>query len=315
MDERYYSFNRYLKERFGTRVARIPVNLNLGCPNRDGRISTGGCIYCDHTGSGVADASLPIEEQVKVGIQRIGRRYKTEKFMVYFQAFSNTYAPPEKLKELYNRALIDERIVGIIIGTRPDLVCDEILKLIASYKEKYEVWIEYGLQSCHYQTLKLINRGHGPSSFINAVLKSKEKGIKVGCHVILGLPGEDKEDMMETARFISALPVDGIKIHLLHVLRGTALERMHREGKIKLFSMEEYVETVVEFLEHLREDIVVQRLTGEAPPDRLVAPLWCLRKAEVIQKIREKLKEKNTRQGTKLRFYISFKNSSSGMGL
>ena len=306
-DLRYFSFNDYLRKKFGCRVARIPLNLGLGCPNRDGLISFGGCIFCDYTGSGVADSSLSLEEQLRLGIERAKRRYKAKLFLAYFQAFSNTYAPVNKLKEFYDRILAFPEIVGIIIGTRPDLVNREILDLIASYKRHLaEVWVEYGLQSAHYKTLRLINRGHGPSDFLYAVKITKEKDLKVGCHVIIGLPGEDREDMIETARFVSACGVNGVKIHLLHVLKDTPLEKLYKEGKIRLLELEEYVDLVVDFLEHLSPDIVIQRLTGEAPKERLVAPLWCLNKTEVINRIRERLKERNTFQGRALFFYKSF---------
>ena len=302
MSERYYSFNRYLRDRFGCRVQRIPVNLGLGCPNRDGTISTGGCIFCDYTGSGVMDASVPVEEQVRKGMEYARRRYKARKFFVYFQAFSNTYAPVSELKRLYEKAFVSDDIVGVIVGTRPDLVSDEVLELLASYKSRYEVWIELGLQSCHYETLKRINRGHTPSDFIYAVRVAKNSGLKVGAHVILGLPGEDREKMVETARFVSACGVDAVKIHALHVLEGTALEKMWRKGDFRLLEMDEYVELVVDFLEHLSPNIVVQRLTGEASPDRLIAPYWCLDKGAVLKRIRKRLEERDTCQGKSLSF-------------
>ena len=300
--DRYYSFNAYLRKKYGVRVQRIPVNLGLGCPHRINGTGPGGCIYCDYTGSGVLPPGVPIEEQVKRGIEFAEKRYKAKLFMVYFQAFSNTYAPVERLEELYRKALIDSRIVGLMVGTRPDLLSEEVLDLLESFAKTYEVWVEVGLQSAHYRTLKLINRGHGVSHFVDAVLRiKKRRGVLVGTHVILGLPGEDLDDMVETARFISALPVDGVKIHSLHVLKGTPLEEMYNRGELSLFTMDEYVNVCVEFLEHLRSDIVVQRLTGEAPADRLVAPVWCLRKSKVINRIKKRLEELDTFQGAKVR--------------
>ncbi len=300
--DRYYSFNAYLKGKYGVRVQRIPVNLGLGCPHRINGIGPGGCIYCDYTGSGVIPSYVPIEEQIRRGIEFAEKRYKAKLFMVYFQAFSNTYAPVERLEELYRRALIDPRIVGLMVGTRPDLLPEEVLDLLESFAKAYEVWVEVGLQSAHYRTLKLINRGHGVSHFVDAVLRiKKRRGVLVGTHVILGLPGEDLDDMVETARFLSALPVDGVKIHSLHVLKNTPLEDMYNKGELFLFTMDEYVNVCVAFLEHLRSDIVVQRLTGEAPADRLVAPVWCLRKSEVINCIKKRLEELDTFQGAKVR--------------
>ncbi|BAT71341.1 conserved hypothetical protein [Thermosulfidibacter takaii ABI70S6] len=302
MRERYFSFNRYLRQKYGVRVHRVPVNLGLGCPHRKDRTGEGGCIFCDSYASGVLPSGVPVEEQVQRGIAYAERRYKAKLFMVYFQAYSNTFAPCDVLEELYKGALIDERIVGIIVGTRPDLVPDEVLDLLESFSSKYEMWLELGLQSSHYRTLRFINRGHGVSYFVDAVLRAKERSINVGTHVILGLPGEDREDMIETALFVSALPVDAVKIHNLHVLKNTHLEKLYREGKVKILSMDEYVSMCVDFLEHLRGDIIIQRLTGEAPRDRLVAPLWCLEKAKVLRAIEEELELKDTYQGRRCPF-------------
>ncbi len=302
MRERINTFNLYLRRRYGCRVQRVPVNLGLGCPHREGRTGRGGCIYCDETGSGVLPADIPVEEQVKRGIAFAERRYGARLFMVYFQAFCNTYAEPERLDELYRRALFDERVVGVIVGTRPDLLPGQVVEVLKGLSERYEVWVELGLQSSHFRTLRLINRGHGVSHFVDATLRLKAAGIKVCAHVILGLPGEDTEDMMETALFLSALPVDGVKIHCLHVLKGTPLEEMYRRGEVRLFEMEEYVDVCVSFLERLRADVVVQRLTGEAPPEKLVAPLWCLEKARVINAIKMRLEEVDTHQGRKCPF-------------
>ncbi len=300
MKPRYYSFNNYLRNKYGVRVQRIPVNLGLGCPHRENRTGRGGCIFCDEYASGVVPCTMPVEEQVKRGIEFARRRYKAKLFMVYFQAFCNTYAPVEELERLYKSALVDDRIVGIIVGTRPDLVPDEVVDLLKTFLERYEVWVEVGLQSAHYRTLRLINRGHGVSHFVDAVLRLKRANLKVGTHVILGLPGEDLEDMIETARFISALPVDAVKIHNLHVLKNTPLEEMYLSGRLRLFSMDEYVDACVSFIRHLRSDIIIQRLTGEAPPDRLVAPSWCLKKSKVLEAINRKMKELNVFQGDRL---------------
>ncbi len=297
--DRYLSFNSYLRSLYGVRVQRIPVNLGLGCPHRKNRTGEGGCIFCDRTGSGVLPPHIPVREQVLKGMEFAKRRYKARLFMVYFQAFCNTYAPADELERLYSEALIDPSIVGVMVGTRPDLVPDDVLYLLHGLSFRYQVWLELGLQSCHNRTLRLINRRHDVSCFVDAVLRAKGYGLKVCAHVILGLPGEGLEEMLETALFLSSLPVDGVKIHNLHVLRDTPLERMYLEGGLRLLTLEEYVDACVSFIEHLRGDIVIQRLTGEAPADRLVAPEWCLDKAKVISLIRQRLEELDTFQGAK----------------
>ena len=295
--DRYYSFNRYLRSRYGVRVHRIPVNLGLGCPHRENRLGDGGCIFCDRFASGVMPHTLPIEEQVKRWMEFAKRRYKAELFMVYFQAYSSTYAPVDQLERLYKRALISDSIVGIIVGTRPDLVPEDVLDLLEKFSRDYEVWLELGLQSSHYKSLRWMNRRHGVSHFLDALLRSKKRGIRVCAHVILGLPTEDLEDMMETACFLSAVGVDGVKIHHLHVLKDTPLEEMYVRGEVRLFELDEYVDVCVKFLEHLKSDIVIHRLVGEAPAERLVAPSWCLRKRDVLRRIEQRMEELDTYQG------------------
>ena len=295
--DRYYSFNRYLRSRYGVRVHRIPVNLGLGCPHRENRLGDGGCIFCDRFASSVMPHTLPIEEQVKRWMEFAKRRYKAELFMVYFQAYSSTYAPVDQLERLYKRALISDSIVGIIVGTRPDLVPEDVLDLLEKFSRDYEVWLELGLQSSHYKSLRWMNRRHGVSHFLDALLRSKKRGIRVCAHVILGLPTEDLEDMMETACFLSAVGVDGVKIHHLHVLKDTPLEEMYVRGEVRLFELDEYVDVCVKFLEHLKSDIVIHRLVGEAPAERLVAPSWCLRKRDVLRRIEQRMEELDTYQG------------------
>lgn len=212
-------------------------------------------------------------------------REGAKKFIAYFQAFTNTYAPSAKLKSVYDGVLDFNDIVGISIGTRPDEVDKEKLRLISSYKDKYEVWIEYGLQSIHNKTLKLINRGHAFSDFLQAVRVTRQFDIPVSAHVILGLPGETKEDIIETAKTLAGLKIDGIKIHVLHILKGSKLEKLYDEGKIKLLEQNEYVDLVCEFLRHLGPDVIIQRLTGQGDKESHIAPLWALDKIGTINKI------------------------------
>ncbi len=300
--KRYRDLNSYLREIFGVRVQKIAIDAGFSCPNRDGTISHKGCIYCDSRGSGTGAyrKGISIREQVERAREYLRKRYKAKKFIAYFQAFTNTYADLDELKRKYDEALCFDDIVGISIGTRPDCIDEEKLKLISSYKERYMVWIEYGLQSAHNRTLRLINRGHDRSCFEKAVYMTKKYGINVCAHIILGLPGETKEMMIETARYLSSIPVDGVKIHMLYVVKGTELERMYRRGEVRLFEMEEYADIVCDFLEHLRPEIVIQRLTSDPPRDELVAPGWLLEKGKVINLIEKKLEERGSFQGNKL---------------
>jgi len=305
--KRYRDFNTYLREIFGERVQKIPIDAGFGCPNRDGTISDKGCIFCDSRGSGTGaliNKGISIKEQVKTAREYLGQKYKAKKFIAYFQSFTNTYAHLEELKEIYDQALCFDDIVGISIGTRPDCIDKEKLGLIASYRKKYMVWIEYGLQSAHDITLKRINRGHDVRCFERAVSMTKEYGINICAHVILGLPGEDRNMMLETARYISSLPVDGIKIHLLYVVEGTALADMYKRGDFRCLEMEEYVELVVDFLELLRPDMVIQRLTGDPVRSELVAPAWAKEKAAVLKMIQQRLEQRDTCQG---KYYIAGK--------
>ena len=284
-------YNDYLREKYGCKVYRIAVDAGFTCPNRDGTKGTGGCIYCNSDGSRAAyiNKAVPVKEQLRTRIIYLKDTKGAKKFIAYFQAFTNTYAPIDKLKEAYDSVLEFEDIVGMSIGTRPDAVDSEKLKLISSYKDRYEVWIEYGLQSIHDKTLKLINRGHLYADFLNAVKLAKKSGILVSAHVILGLPGETKYDMIETAKKLSGLNIDGIKIHVLHVLKGSALEKMYREGGINMLGQNEYINLVCAFLNNLPPDIIVQRITGQGNRENHIAPLWALDKAGTINRIREAL--------------------------
>ncbi len=298
--KRYRDLNTYLREIFGERVQKIPIDAGFGCPNRDGSISDKGCIFCDSRGSGTGaliNKGISIKDQVKAAREYLKKRYKARRFIAYFQSFTNTYAPVSRLKEVYEQALCFEDIVGISIGTRPDCVDEEKLRLIASYKEQYMVWIEYGLQSAHDTTLNRINRGHDVACFERAVRMTERYGINICAHVILGLPGEDRDMMLDTARYISSLPIHGVKIHLLYVVEGTPLAEMYKRGELRCLDMEEYVGLVVDFLEVLRPDIVIQRLTGDPVRDELVAPAWAKEKGKVLRMIQEGLEKRNTYQG------------------
>ncbi len=294
----YYDLNTELRKRFGCRVQKISLDAGLSCPNRDGRIGTGGCIYCNSSGSGTgASEKMTLKEQIAGGKEFLRRRYHSEKFIAYFQSFSNTYARPEKLRAIYSEALDDRDIAGLAIGTRPDCADEDVLDVIAEFSRKTYVYIEYGLQSVHDRTLNIINRGHDFSVFVDAVHRTRARGIEVCAHVILGLPGEKREDMLNTARTLACLDIQGIKIHLMYVSRGTALEGLYEKGIYKCLGRDEYAEIAGEFLALLPPTMVIHRLTGDPHKNELVAPLWALDKQAVRDTIESTMRRKGLRQG------------------
>lgn len=299
MSERYTDLNSYLRARFGCRVQKITVDAGLDCPNRDGTISTGGCIYCNARGSGTGAYAqgLSIKDQLTRGKTYMSRRYKARKFMAYFQSFTNTYAPLDTLRKIYSEALAVEDIIGLSIGTRPDCIDSPVLDLLEDCARNHMIWIEYGLQSAHDRTLALINRGHRYSDFEKAVYATAGRGLKICVHVILGLPGENAHDMNHTARILARLPIDGIKLHLLYVVKGTKLENMYHQGLYRCLDQTEYVEQVCDFLERLPSRLIIQRLTGDPHRNELVAPLWSLEKSQTLQMIKKTLEERDTWQG------------------
>ena len=299
MAKRYNDFNTHLRGLFGCRVQKITIDAGLSCPNRDGTISTGGCIYCNVRGSGTGAYAqgLSVTEQLIRGKNVLAKRYKAKKFLAYFQSFSNTYASLDRLKRLYEEALTVEDVVGLSIGTRPDCIDEAILDLVSGYVNDYLVWMEYGLQSARDETLSLINRGHDVQCFKQAVAATKNRGINICAHVILGLPHENRTHMLQTAEMIAGMGIDGVKIHLLYVIKGTPLETLYRQGKYRCLSQEEYVDLVCDFLECLPKDMVIQRLTGDPHPEELVAPEWSLKKSQTLSLIEDTLEKRDSRQG------------------
>jgi len=294
----YNNLNSALRARFGCRVQKITIDAGLTCPNRDGTAGRGGCIYCNSRGSGTgASAYASITEQIESAKAFLGRRYRAKKFIAYFQSFSNTYAPVDKLQNLYNEALAVDDIVGIAVGTRPDCVDDAILDMLSEINKRTYVLLEYGLQSIHDRTLELINRGHTVATFLDAVSRTRKKGLDIAVHVIIGLPGEDKEDMLATARGLVGIDIQGVKIHLLYVIRGNPLHDMYENGTYICLTRENYVDIVCEFLAQLPPHIIIHRLTGDPHRDELVAPLWALEKETNLKAINETLKERNLWQG------------------
>lgn len=295
----YRDFNTYLRTLFGERVQKITVDAGLSCPNRDGTVAAGGCIYCNVRGSGTGRhaAGQSITDQIRGSHRYIARRYNARKFLIYFQSFSNTYAPLPVLRAMYDEALqAVEGVVGLSVGTRPDCVDDAVLDLLQAYAERRLVWLEYGLQSAHDDTLRRINRGHDLACFQRAVATTRGRGIPVCAHVILGLPGEDRGRMMETARVLAQMGIDGVKLHLLYVVRGTPLERLYRSGEYRCLTQAEYVDLVCGFLEHLPPETVIHRLTGDPHAEELVAPGWALDRG-TLARIREAMAGEGRFQG------------------
>jgi radical SAM protein (TIGR01212 family) len=299
MQKRYNDLNTYLRNIFGCRVQKITIDAGFSCPNRDGKIATGGCIYCNARGSGTGAHArgLSVTDQIIQGKKALSKRYKAKKFIAYFQAFSNTYAPLNTLEALYAEALAIDDVVGLSIGTRPDCVDESLLTVLQNHSTNYQVWVEYGLQSIHDKTLVLINRGHDFKCFVQAVNATKKKGIKICAHVILGLPDESRKQMLETAEAVADLGIDGVKIHLLYVVRGTKLADLYDQGRYKCLKQREYVDLVCDFLERLPQDMVIQRLTGDPHPEELVAPIWSLKKAETLALIKQTLEKRDSWQG------------------
>ena len=301
MKKRYNDLNLWLQNIYGCRVQKITIDAGLSCPNRDGTISSSGCIYCNTLGSGTGAHSkgLSITHQLVQGKNALIKRYKANKFIAYFQSFSNTYAPLEKLRALYEEALAVEDVVGLSIGTRPDCISEPVLQLLQGYAQNYLVWIEYGLQSAHDSTLSFINRGHDFKCFVDAVKMSQGRHLKICAHIILGLPNEGKKQIRETAKAIADLGIDGIKLHLLYVIKGTRLEKLYQEGKYKCIEQQEYIDSVCDFLEYIPDNIVIQRLTSDPHPKELVAPAWALNKRKTLDLIEEMLEKRDTYQGMK----------------
>lgn len=299
-DKRYNQYSAYLKNKFGVKVYKITLDAGFSCPNRDGLISTGGCIFCDDGGSFSQAHSnlLSIEQQIDEGIKTLSSRFKAQKFMSYFQAYSNTYKPVKELEKIYNSSLCRKDIVGLSIGTRPDCVDEEKLNLIAGYKDDYYTWVEYGLQSIHDKTLRKINRGHDFDCFLRAYEKTKEKGINVCVHVIFGL-WETHDEIMQTAQKLSELEVDGVKIHMLCALENTKLADMYYRGEIDFMSEDEYVQTVCDFLEYLPSHTTIHRLAGNGLKKNLIAPKWLGAKLDCLNKIDRELMKRNSFQGIK----------------
>ena len=297
--KRYYDLKSFWRNRFGCKVYKLQIDAGFTCPNRDGTVLSGGCIYCDGRGSRLRQAGpLPsVGEQICRGKEYYRTHRNAGKLIAYFQTFTNTYGPIEKLRALYDEALREDDVIGLSVGTRPDCVPDDIIDLFQEYAKHSHVWLELGLQSIHNRTLQYINRGHSAETYLDSVRRASGKNIHICTHIIVGLPEETPEDMLETARVIATLPIQGIKIHLLLALRGTKIGDLYEQGKIFLLEKNEYVRIVCDILEILPPEMVIQRLTADGYRDIYLAPQWAVNKMEVLNEIDKELERRNTFQG------------------
>lgn len=295
--KRYNHLNEYLKNKFGERTLKICVDGGFTCPNRDGKIGTGGCIFCSERGSGDhIDSTLSIKKQVEEYFKSY-RAKRANKFIVYFQNYTNTYDSIENLKKKYDAALIDDRIVGIAIATRPDCINEEIAQLIKSYSNKYYVWVELGLQTSNDNIGKIINRGYNTRQFSRAVDILNEYNIDVVAHIMVGLPNETKNDIKNTVKFINNSKIAGIKIHSTYIVKNTILENMYLNGEYTPITLEYYLDCLTYIITHINSNIVIHRISGDAPKNLLIAPEWNLHKKWILNGFEKILKNENLFQG------------------
>jgi radical SAM protein (TIGR01212 family) len=297
----YYSFNAYLKEKFNERVQKVTLDAGLSCPNRDGTKGTGGCIYCDSRGSG-NDASKrypDLKAQALAAINFLSKRFKARKFNAYFQSFCNTYAPLETLQSMYDEAVNLPGVVGLSVATRPDCLSREVLELLAGYADRLMVWLELGLQTTNDETLRLINRGHTCKEFLDGYMLARNYPLLLCLHVIIGLPGEQRQHVLSTAREVSRLKPDGIKIHSLYIHKGTTLENFFNEGKYRPLDQGQFVNLACDFLELIPKTTIIQRLTGDPIPRELVAPEWSINKRKTLNLIEKEMGKRKSWQGQK----------------
>ena len=305
-NKRYHTWNYYLRNTFGEKIFKVSINAGFTCPNIDGKVAYGGCTYCSKEGSGdfAGNPKDDLIKQFKEIKEMMLKKWPNAKYIGYFQAYTNTYAPLDVLKEKYETILDQEDVVGLSISTRPDCLEDDVVEYLSELNERTNLWVELGLQTIHDSTSKIINRGHDYKTFLEGVEKLKAKNIKIVVHIINGLPGEDYNMMMETAKAVADLNIHGIKIHLLHVIKDTPMARMLEKNMMTLMTQEEYVNLVCDQLEILPPEMIIHRLTGDGKKEDLVGPLWSLKKWEVLNAIDDTLKSRDSYQGIK---YLSSK--------
>lgn len=298
---RYYAYNFFLRKKFGHRVQKVSIDAGFTCPNVDGTVAIGGCTFCDNR-SFSPSRRVPrqkIREQIDDGIRRLKWRYTCDHFLAYFQPATNTYAPVERLRPLYEEALSHPEVVGLAIGTRPDCAPDDVLELITELASRAYVSLEYGMQTIHDRSLDWMNRGHHYDAFLDAMARSRGRGIELCAHVMLGLPGESHDDMLASARELARLELDAVKIHNLYCVKRTPLADQVARGEVQLMERDDYISTLVDFLELLPPTTLVERISGDAPPDYFVGPAWCLDKPAVRAALDAELVRRDTWQGKK----------------
>jgi radical SAM protein, TIGR01212 family len=298
-DKRYYNLNYFLRQKFGCKVFKISLDAGFSCPNRDGTISKGGCIFCSERGSGdfAGNRSFSIEDQFIHIKEVMNKKWKEGKYIAYFQAYTNTYANIETLRKKYEEAVDQEGVVALAIATRPDCLGEDVLNLLEELNKKVYTWVELGLQTSNEETAQKINRGYKLQVFEKAVKDLRSRSIDVVAHVIFGLPGETKENMLDTVRYITSKDIQGIKFHLLHLMKNTPLVKLYDNGELKFMTQDEYIDIICSSIAMIPPNIVIHRLTGDSPRNLLIGPQWSLKKWEILNSIDLELKERNLYQG------------------
>ncbi|MCH7517884.1 MAG: TIGR01212 family radical SAM protein [Candidatus Dadabacteria bacterium] len=296
---RYNTYRPYIKEKLGYRVNKLSVDMGFTCPNRDGNLAVGGCVYCNNDSfvPPYARARFSMHQQITNGMDYLKKRFKAEKFIVYFQSYTNTYDSVEKLEEMYRNALKYEDVIGIAVGTRSDCIDEEKINMFEELAKDYYVSLEFGIESIYDKTLEFMNRGHDYQSVLDAIEMSKGRGFEIGAHIIVGMPTETREEMLAMAGEVSSLGIDVFKVHNLHIVRNTPLARMYRKEPFSLFNFEEYIDFIIEFLERLSPDMVIERLFTDTPHQLLIAPDWGKSHLQILQAIEAELERKDTYQG------------------
>ena len=299
MQKRYNLYHDYLKEEYGCRVHKVSLDMGFTCPNRDGTVAQGGCVYCNNDSfvPPYARSRYNMDQQIRHGIDYMKNRFKAKKFIIYFQAYTSTYGDAKELERMYKEALKYDGVVGLSVGTRSDCIDEEKIEIFEKLAKDHYVSVEYGIESIYEKTLEFMNRGHNYQSVLDAIELSKGRGIQIGTHIILGMPTETEEEMLAMADEVSSLGIDTFKIHNLHIIKNTQLARIYKEKPFKLFTYEEYLKFIVKFLERLSPDIMLERLFTDTPQDLLIAPKWTERHNEIIYGIRQELEKQDTYQG------------------
>ncbi|MCM3359311.1 MULTISPECIES: TIGR01212 family radical SAM protein [unclassified Psychrobacillus] len=297
--KRYFTWNRYLRDTFDMKIFKVALDAGFDCPNRDGTVAYGGCTFCSVAGSGdfAGDKVDPIPVQFEKIRDKMHEKWKKGKYIAYFQAYTNTHAPLPVLKEKFEAALALEGVVGISIATRPDCLPDDVVEYLAELNERTFLWVELGLQTVHESTARLVNRAHDFNTYIEGVSKLRKHGIRICTHIINGLPLENREMMMETAREVAKLDVQGIKIHLLHLLKGTPMVKQYEKGMVEFMGRDEYIQLVADQLEVLPPEMIIHRITGDGPIDLMIGPMWSANKWEVLNGIDAELAKRESYQG------------------